>query len=79
VPADGYGDLIGSWVNPTSLVGGVLAVATCIFLAGVFLTADAARAGETALGQRLRLQTLAVGAGTASSCSPGCIRSPTML
>jgi cytochrome d ubiquinol oxidase subunit II len=64
VPADGYGDLIGSWVNPTSLVGGALAVATCIFLAGVFLTADAARAGETALAQRLRLQTLAVGAGT---------------
>jgi cytochrome bd ubiquinol oxidase subunit II len=61
VPADGYGDLVDSWVNPTSLVGGSLAVVTCIFLAGVFLTADAARAGDTALAERLRVRTLAVG------------------
>jgi cytochrome d ubiquinol oxidase subunit II len=61
VPADGYGDLIGSWVNPTSLVGGCLAVVTCVFLAGVFLTADAARAGDTVLAVRMRARTLAVG------------------
>jgi cytochrome bd ubiquinol oxidase subunit II len=61
VPADGYGDLIGSWVNPTSLVGGCLAVVTCVFLAGVFLTADAARAGDTVLAERMRARTLAVG------------------
>ena len=61
VPAQGYGDLVGSWVNPTSLVGGCLAAVTCIFLAGVFLTADAARAGDTALAERLRIRTLAVG------------------
>jgi cytochrome d ubiquinol oxidase subunit II len=61
VPADGYGDLIGSWVNPTSLVGGCLAVVTCVFLAGVFLTADAARAGDAVLAQRMRTRTLAVG------------------
>src|SRR5260370_23697642 len=45
VPARGYGDRISSWVNPTSLVGGCLAVTTCVFLAGVFLTADAGRVG----------------------------------
>lgn len=64
VPARGYGDRVGSWVNPTSLVGGCLAVATCVFLAGVFLTADAARAGDDALAERLRVRTLAVGAIT---------------
>ena len=36
-------DPIGSWVNPTSLLGGVLAVAACAFLAAVFLAHDAHR------------------------------------
>ena len=61
VPAAGYGDPVGSWVNPTSLAGGCLAVATCIFLAGVFLTADAARTGSTKLAGRLRIRTIVVG------------------
>lgn len=61
VPAAGYGDPVGSWVNPTSLVGGCLAVAMCIFLAGVFLTADAARTGSTELAGRLRIRTIVVG------------------
>jgi cytochrome bd ubiquinol oxidase subunit II len=62
VPAQGYGGLVKSWVNPTSLVGGCLAVTTCVFLAGVFLTADASRAGRGALAERLRRRTLGVGA-----------------
>jgi cytochrome d ubiquinol oxidase subunit II len=61
VPAGGYGDPVGSWINPTSLVGGCLAMTTCVFLAGVFLTADAARAGNPGLAERLRDRTLAVG------------------
>jgi len=61
VPSTGYGDRVGSWLNPTSLVGGCLAVATCVFLAGVFLTADAARAGSSALASKLRVRTLVVG------------------
>jgi cytochrome bd ubiquinol oxidase subunit II len=61
VPAGGYGNRIGSWINPTSLVGGCLAVTTCVFLAGVFLTADAARVGIPDLAERLRDRTLAVG------------------
>jgi cytochrome d ubiquinol oxidase subunit II len=64
VPAQGYGDRVGSWLNPTSIVGGCLAVATCVFLAGVFLTADAYRAGDVGLAERLRTRTLAVGAIT---------------
>ena len=64
VPAEGYGDLIDSWINPTSMVGGCLAVTTCVFLAGVFLTADAARSGDVGLAERLRMRTLAVGIAT---------------
>jgi cytochrome d ubiquinol oxidase subunit II len=43
VPTGGYGDAVGSWVNPTSLLGGVLAVLVCAFVAAVFLTAEARR------------------------------------
>lgn len=61
VPAAGYGNRVSSWVNPTSIVGGALAVATCVFLAGVFLTADAHRAGLERLAERLRARALVVG------------------
>jgi cytochrome d ubiquinol oxidase subunit II len=61
VPAEGYGDQFRSWLNPTSLTGGVLAVATCAVLAGVFLTADASRAGLDDLTVELRRRTIAVG------------------
>ncbi|WP_026924373.1 cytochrome d ubiquinol oxidase subunit II [Glycomyces arizonensis] len=64
VPADGHGDLWSSWLNPTSLFGGVIAVGTCAFLAGTFLTAEAARGGQTRLAERLRVRSLAVGAVT---------------
>ena len=64
VPAQGRGDLWGSWLNPTSVVGGVLAVGTCVFLAGVFLTADADRARHERLEVGLRRRTLAVGVVT---------------
>lgn len=64
VPAAGYGDRVGSWLNPTSLLGGTLAVGTSAFLAGVFLTADAARSGDDALAGYLRIRTLIVGGVT---------------
>ena len=61
VPADGGGDVWGSWLNPTSLFGGVIAVGTCCFLAGVFLTADADRGGHPELAEQLRRRTLVIG------------------
>jgi cytochrome bd ubiquinol oxidase subunit II len=64
VPAAGRGDLWSSWLNPTSLLAGVLAVGSCAFLAGTFLTADAARGGLTGLYEQLRRRTLVVGAVT---------------
>ena len=54
------GDLITSWVNPTSLLGGTLAVLVCGYLAAVFLTADAARGGDAGLAAAFRWRALAV-------------------
>lgn len=64
VPADGNGDLMASWLTPTSIFGGLIAVGTCAFLAGCFLAADALRGGDTALAEGLRLRTLVVGVMT---------------
>ncbi|KAB2809574.1 cytochrome d ubiquinol oxidase subunit II [Pimelobacter simplex] len=64
VPLEGRGDLWSSWLNPTSLFGGVIAVGTCAFLAGTFLVADAERSGQHRLAGELRVRALAVGAAT---------------
>lgn len=64
VPATGRGDLWTSWLNPTSVFGGIIAVGTCAFLAGTFLCADARRSGQQNLAEQLRRRTLAVGAVT---------------
>ena len=40
------GDLVASWLNPTSLLIGALAIATSAYLAAVYLAADARRLGE---------------------------------
>jgi cytochrome d ubiquinol oxidase subunit II len=48
-PGLAEGDVITSWLNPTSLLGGVLAVVTCAHLAAVYLCADAHRAGRPEL------------------------------
>ncbi|MCL2541174.1 MAG: cytochrome d ubiquinol oxidase subunit II [Nocardioidaceae bacterium] len=61
VPATGHGDLWTSWINPTSIFGGVIAVGTCAFLAGTFLAADAVRSGHAHLADQLRIRTLSVG------------------
>ena len=47
------GNLISSWLNPTSILIGVLAVATSAYLAAVYLAADAARLGEEELERRV--------------------------
>jgi cytochrome d ubiquinol oxidase subunit II len=56
------GDLISSWLNPTSILIGVLAVAVSAYLAAVYLSADAARVGEEDLEQRFRARALGGGA-----------------
>jgi len=56
------GDAIDSWLNPTSLLVGVLAVTTSAYLAAVWLTGDAARAGHHDLVEAFRRRALATGA-----------------
>ncbi|MFF4755019.1 cytochrome d ubiquinol oxidase subunit II [Streptomyces sp. NPDC002514] len=61
VPSAGRGDPMSSWLNPTAVLGGVLAVTVCAYLAAVFLTGQAQRRGSTSLERGFRLR--AVGAG----------------
>ncbi len=50
---------VSTWVNPTSILGGVLAVVTCAYLAGLFLLVDADREDQT-LAEALRRKVLLV-------------------
>jgi cytochrome d ubiquinol oxidase subunit II len=56
------GGLFSSWLNPTSIVIGLLAVATSAYLAAVFLAGDAARAQQLDLERRFRARALWTGA-----------------
>src|SRR5690349_2762003 len=56
------GDPITSWLNPTSILIGALAVATGGYLAAVYLAADAHRLGEPGLERDFRARALAAGA-----------------
>lgn len=63
VPAGGVaGDPWSSWVNPTSVLGGVLAVATCAYLAATFLAWDARRAAGAALVEHFGRRAVAAAA-----------------
>ncbi len=56
------GDPIDSWLNPTSMTVAVLAVVTSAYLAAVWLTGDAARAGHADVAEAFRTRALAAGA-----------------
>jgi cytochrome d ubiquinol oxidase subunit II len=55
------GDLVTSWWNPTSVMTGLIAVATGAYLAAVYLAADALRGGDPGLADRMRLRALIAG------------------
>ena len=55
------GNLITSWLNPTSILIGVLAVATSAYLAAVYLAADAARLEQAELARQFRARALGAG------------------
>jgi cytochrome d ubiquinol oxidase subunit II len=55
------GNLVTSWLNPTSVLIGVLAVATSSHLAAVYLAADARRLGEPGLEREWRSRALCTG------------------
>jgi cytochrome bd ubiquinol oxidase subunit II len=55
VPAGGVaGDPVDSWVNPTSIVTGILAVAAVAYLAAVYLVWEARRDGDAELTEYFR-------------------------
>jgi len=60
-PGIAAGDRIASWWNPTSVVTGVLAVAVGCYLAAVYLTEDAVRAGDERLANQFRFRAMATG------------------
>jgi cytochrome d ubiquinol oxidase subunit II len=67
------GNLITSWLNPTSIVIGLLAVAFSAYLAAVYLAADAATRGETDLVEAFRVRALGAGAAAGGLALAGLI------
>lgn len=59
VPAGGQaGDPVRSWINPTSIVAGVLAVAAVAYLAAVYLVWDARRLGDGEMADYFRRRAI---------------------
>ncbi len=56
------GDLWSSWLNPTSLMAGCLALLASAYLAAVYLAADARREGDEEMVEAFRKRALVVGA-----------------
>ncbi len=63
-PGIAEGDLVTSWLNPTSLVCGALTVCVTAYLAAVYLTREAEREGEADLAAQFRRRALGSGAVT---------------
>lgn len=62
VPAgNAAGDLFTSWLNPTSIMIGILAVTVCAYLAAVYLAGDARRTGRNELSEAFRTRGLVAG------------------
>jgi cytochrome d ubiquinol oxidase subunit II len=60
-PGIARGDVLTSWLNPTSVLGGVLAVGACAYLSAVYLCADAERDGDLYLAEVFRVRGLIAG------------------
>jgi cytochrome bd ubiquinol oxidase subunit II len=58
------GDLVTSWLNPSSIAVGILAVATGAYVAAVYLAGDAARAGLDDVARAFRKRALGAGVVT---------------
>jgi cytochrome bd ubiquinol oxidase subunit II len=73
------GDLFSSWLNPTSVMIGVLTVANSAYVAAVFLAADARRTGLDGAGEgrqledALRLRALVTGLIAGATAAAGLV------
>jgi cytochrome bd ubiquinol oxidase subunit II len=63
-PGIAQGDVIGSWLNPTSVIGGALAVEVAAYLAAVYLIRDCDRAGDQEMAAYFRTRALIMGVVT---------------
>jgi cytochrome d ubiquinol oxidase subunit II len=63
-PGIAQGDVMTAWLNPTSVLGGVLAVLVCAYLAAVFLCLDARHEGHDNLADQFRTRALGTAAVT---------------
>ncbi|GII89213.1 cytochrome D ubiquinol oxidase subunit II [Sphaerisporangium siamense] len=61
-PGLARGSIFTSWLNPTSALGGVLAVLVCVYLAGAYLCGDATQGGRPDLAEWFRVRALAAAA-----------------
>ncbi|MEO9176555.1 MAG: cytochrome d ubiquinol oxidase subunit II, partial [Gaiellales bacterium] len=57
-PGNARGDLVTSWLNPTSLAVGLIAVASTAYISAVWLAADARRDGHEELFEAYRKRAL---------------------
>ena len=67
------GDLLTSWLNPTAILIGVLAVATSGYLAAVYLAGDAERNDEPELARAFSTRALAMGVVAGGLAAAGLI------
>ena len=72
VPAGGRaGDPVHSWLNPTSIVVGILAIALAAYVAAVYLVWDARSYGEHDLARYFRRRAVATGVVAAVGAAIG--------
>jgi cytochrome bd ubiquinol oxidase subunit II len=67
------GSLVTSWLNPTSIAIGALAVASAAYTAAVFLSGDALRRGNAELAERFRLRALVAGVVAGAVAAAGLV------
>jgi cytochrome d ubiquinol oxidase subunit II len=65
------GDLVDSWLNPTSVLIGAVGVLSGAYLAAVFLAGDSVRAGQPDLVRAFRARALASGVVTGAVALAG--------
>jgi cytochrome d ubiquinol oxidase subunit II len=73
VPAAGNGDAFSTWLQPLSLLTGVMFVATGAYLSAVFLVGDARRAGEADLERYFVRRALAAAAVAGAAAAAGLV------
>jgi len=67
------GNMLTSWVNPTSLIVGAIAVAAAAHLAAVYLAADSARAGKVELVRAFRTRAMLSGVAAGALAIAGLV------